>query len=516
MGDSIGIVSDDGAITEVVLNQSKRVDETHIVLEHVAGGLYLHRQIMLNGFDMFIGGEPVRHYVDFYAIGRELTDDSVIYVGSTYDDVPQLFECKDDADGSVLYRNISIPVFASEFNLSEDDEVRLTNFIGERGYECLATIISSRGMYTYGDMKQIVSVYEVIKGFAASHRTKTAERKTKRRYSKTLKQVECQTDPLIKAIAGRASGSHFSAADYWVGPDSKEIGGVQFGRELSIKTHGEKGRALMRVAAPPTADIMSHPSTYQIGARDQYFLDAAATLVFDGRKNISCAQLLKLCGFSNPYAENMAKTREYALNACKKARFLPICLDVTDSECKWQGKYQVSRSTIITTLAKWDIKETYVEGEENAVKDFEIICTGSPEEIMPLAAISREWEMITRISIEQEKFKTVKTSMADKLAWRYIVKQVYASGMSNTIKFETMFRDLDLDNIDEEERSMSPYEVKRRRERVIAKLGKMLKEKCDEKNNQRLFLSWKYTKDEKTGEVSGVKITPLKTTRALS
>ena len=502
--------------TEVAANPGSLVSEPHSVLCHVAGDFYLHKQVLLNGFDIIVNGEPLERSIEFFAKGSELGDDSIIYMGSTYDEAPQFFSISIENEG-ISSKWLFLPAGADELGLGEAESEELETFLQTRGYDCLATLVTRDGLHTYGHVKQLSALYSVLGSFAQQPTEEPSSSNEKRRYSKALKQIECQIDPLVRALAGRSAGAHFSAADYWDNGDSKGIDGIEFGRELAIKTNGRKsGLARMRVAAPQSADIMAHPSSYQMGAIDQYFLDAAATLVFDGRKIISCSQLLKLCGFSNPYAANMAKTREYALKACKKARFMPIFLDVTDSECKWRGDYQVSRSTITTTLAKWDIKETYVEGEEDAVKDFELLCSGAPEEVMPLAAISREWEMITRISIESEKFHTVKASISDKLAWRYIVKQVYASGISNTIRFDTMFRDLDLDNIDGEQRSMGPYDVKRRRDRVIAKIEKMLDEKCDPENKQRMFLSWEYTKDKKTGEVAGVKIVPLKNTPALS
>lgn len=508
MNGALDVVSDDGSVMTITPTSEAIPAKPHTVIEHVAGNLYLHRQVLMTGFDIVIDGKPLKRYVDFYALGENPDDEAIVYIGTRSDSIPDFFECRDESDGSTVYNCLSLAVCMSVFRFDDEDEAKLTAHMKSHGHDCLAVMVNKDGFYTYGELKRLASLYELF-GNLRHAQADDAKKAPKRRYTKSMKLVECQIDPLTKALSGRSHDNHLTAADYWPSLDDSPIDGVNFGPERSIKTSRD-GHAIMRVAAGDGADITSSENTYQIGALDQYFLDAAATLVFGGSKGFSCAQLLKLCGYNNPYATDMAKTREQALNACMKAAGTRVFIDTTEARRGTQrGKYRVTNSITVTNLAKWEIDVMRLEGEDGEViGDFDVRYSGSPEEVLPLAAISRDWEMITRISSSSEKFKGMRLTIQDRLAWRYILKQVNAGGLSNTIKLETMFRDIDLESIDAGQKSSAPREVNRRRARLVEKLAKMLDSKCKPGPGQ-LFKTWSYTKSRKTGEVDGFKITPL-------
>ena len=501
------VPTEDGPVTEVATNHEAEFPESHIVIGRVAGDLYQHREVLLNGFDIIIDGVPLEHTVDFYAVGRELTKESIIYIGTNDDETPSFFECRDDKTDEVYSKIISIPATAEAVGLSEDEERDLAEHLSGLGHNRLAVLVTNDGLYNYGDMQRLSMLY----GFLGSFRgTSKAEKNSpKRRYMKSVKLVECQIDPITKAVSGRSPDNHIAAPDYWPSLDDEPVDGIDYGPQKEIKTSAN-GYAIVRVAAAANTDIMGPTSSYQMGALDQYFLDTAATLVFSGRNGFTCSQMLSAMGYTNPYSNGMAQTRQQALKACMKAAYTPIYIDTTKSGRRSaDGKYRVTKSAIATRIANWDIDVQRLESEDGEIiQDFEVRFTGTPEEVMPIAAISRDWEMITRIPAADEKFKGMRLYMPERLAWRYILKQVHSRKVSNIIKFDTMFREIELDSLDGYSGDVSDEAIRKRRARLIAKLQKMLDQKC-KKGPGRMFESWSCTKNRKTGECDGFKIVTL-------
>ena len=361
---------------------------------------------------------------------------------------------------------------------------------------------------------------------------------SRRKQSTRVKSVEIPLDPITQQLF-RISKEHVEAMDYWGNDESDKEEDRELGTPITINT-GNGGSVVLRVGTSQE-DITTNPADYVLGFRDGFWYDYASTLAFSGQNEITGAQLLKMCGYSNPYAADMKKTMREAAAACAKAADTKISIDTTgEKRNKRKGNRKIIQSVRLTRLANWDVELLRLEGEDgepDEVYDFTLHLHGTPNEALPLASYTHARKMLTTAEREEWSFETVKrVSLEAKQMWHYVLRRIH-DHTNKTINLETMWNVLDFDSPevatavkekDGTERERTPEEVERatkkateaRRGRLLKTLEKMLTEKTGgkfhtDKNGvrqyqyQRLISGWSYSKDRKTGKVDGIKIKPL-------
>ncbi|MBM6868901.1 hypothetical protein [Collinsella tanakaei] len=360
----------------------------------------------------------------------------------------------------------------------------------------------------------------------------------RRKQSTRVKAVEIPLDPITQQLF-RISKERVEAEDYWGSDEEDKEEDRELGAPITIQT-GNGGSVVLRVGTSQE-DITTSPAEYVLGFRDGFWYDYASTLAFSGQNEITGAQLLKMCGYSNPYAANMRKTMSEAAAACSKAADTKMALDTTgETRNKRKGNRRIIQSVRLTRLANWDVELLRLEGEDGEpeeVYDFTLHLHGSPEEALPLASYTHARKMLTTAEREEWSFETVKrVSLEAKQMWHYVLRRIH-DNTNKTIRFETLWDVLDFDpptvaaKVKEKGgtvRKRTPEEIERatkkaieaRRGRLLKTLEKMLTEKTGgkfhtDKNGvrryqyQRLISGWSYSKDRKTGKVDGIKIKPL-------
>lgn len=303
---------------------------------------------------------------------------------------------------------------------------------------------------------------------------------------RTTKQVAL-IDPLTNAITDSSNGA-ITPADYF----------TDQGREIDT---GSGGVALLDIRASDDADI-DDVTTYVADNQTRYWLDHLYPLVLDAAGNgyeVHGSELLRHAGFKNPYDKKQEPVMRNAAKNIDKALKTRIGIDVTREKRKRRGDHKGLIESIelrplvdgIMTIDRYDD-----DGEE--VRDFTI--TVKPrvgEEVidaLPLAKYAQACGMLTNYTQDEITFPGIRQTLDDRRMWAYVLRRIKTRGLSGTIKFETMWKDLQVDE------GLSRESRRKKRTRMLGKLEKMLDQKKGD-----LFLSWTWKKDA-DGRVEGVQI----------
>lgn len=303
---------------------------------------------------------------------------------------------------------------------------------------------------------------------------------------RTTRQVAL-IDPLTNAITDSSNGA-ITPADYF----------TDQGREIDT---GGGGVALLDIRASDDADI-DDVTTYAADNQTRYWLDHLYPLVLDSAGNgyeVHGSELLRHAGFKNPYDKKQEPVMSNAFTNILKAMHTLIRIDVTREKRNKRGnnRHLIESTELLPIVGGTMTVDRYEEdGEE--VRDFTItVKPNIGEDVidkLPLAKYAQARGMLTNYTQDEIIFPGIRQTLDDRRMWAYVLRRIKTRGLSGTIKFETMWKDLQVDE------GLSKNARRMKRSRMLGKLEKMLDQKKGD-----LFLSWTWKKDA-DGRVEGVQI----------
>lgn len=315
---------------------------------------------------------------------------------------------------------------------------------------------------------------------------KTSYVRRKSHNIRTTRQVSL-IDPLTNAITDNSNGA-ITPADYF----------TDQGREIDT---GNGGVALLDIRASDDADI-DDVTTYVADNQTRYWLDHLYPLVLDSAGNgyeVHGSELLRHAGFKNPYDKKQEPVMSNAFTNILKAMHTLIRIDVTREKRNKRGnnRHLIESTELLPIVGGTMTVDRYEEdGEE--VRDFTItVKPNIGEDVidkLPLAKYAQARGMLTNYTQDEIIFPGIRQTLDDRRMWAYVLRRIKTRGLSGTIKFETMWKDLQVDE------GLSKNARRMKRSRMLGKLEKMLDQKKGD-----LFLSWTWKKDA-DGRVEGVQI----------
>lgn len=332
-----------------------------------------------------------------------------------------------------------------------------------------------------------------------------------RTYATKVKCIEALIDPVSRAATGRGKTS-LTPMMYWAS-DCR----------LDVPT-GNGGTVGLMVQARNDLDMTTaEPPDYMLNGADGYWLDLVSSLFYagDNTREVTGSQILMLAGYSNPYQESAWSVMADAARSIEKMMRTTVTIDTTtEARRKNRKRGEIMESTTIQPLANVHLSlEKIKTPDGDVVRDFTVtMAAATPDDAFPFASYARSREMITRIGQSEYKFKGLRPSLDARMAYHNILKRVHQETCSNTVKLNTMWRDLGLKepNVSATKRDGTPKTaaemekaredaVRKQHDRIIKQLEKML----DEAVKTGQLARWEWTKD-KSGRPDGFKITPIK------
>lgn len=349
--------------------------------------------------------------------------------------------------------------------------------------------------------------------------------------------VSLTMGPLTNALMARNDGA-IKPAEYF--------------KDTAVRVNTGSGFVMLDVRASDETEIDAAYREYQLNDRDRFWLDPLYTLAIEGGKTvIEGSEILKLRGYANPFASNSASTMRDALRSISKAVGTRVAIDVThEKRNRRKGRAKLVSSMRLQPVVNATIDLDRYEvtgsdgGTQEVIRDFTVnLQTAEPVESLPLAKYERARGMLTTASAGDFCFESIRNlSTDDRQMWSYVMRVVRSKGLSATILFETMWRNLEL-----RAPSVSPYAymdrsgrplsaptkdggapvnpgqaplaspeqveqrkidaVRKQHTRMVAKLEKMLDEKKAAGNDgsSAIFRDWSWHRDG-AGRIIGVKI----------
>ena len=331
--------------------------------------------------------------------------------------------------------------------------------------------------------------------------------------------TEVNTDPITNAVMSRVGKSAIGPLGYW-DEDGTEI------------YTGNGGHATVTLSTEVDGASMESPfDLYGLNERDRFWYDLATTLFFSGQEEVTGAQILRLCGYKNPYNKSSYLVMNEAVASFFKGMRTLVGINTSEERRNERRKNSEILETIDVTplfgvritLEKRAMWHT-VKGEngerkekQEVIYDFTLSLDGkTPNQAFPLSAYARSRSMLARIYRDEYEFKTVKPSLEARQVWYYILRRVH-SGISNSVNIESMWANLafpepKVAEVKKNGEKRSEKEVARARKdaitkqrgRVLATVEKML----DEFTERGKIAGWRYTVDKKTGVSKSLTILP--------
>lgn len=329
----------------------------------------------------------------------------------------------------------------------------------------------------------------------------------------------------------------------------------EYFKDTAVKVNTGGGFVMLDVRASEETEIDAAYREYQLNDRDRFWLDPLYTLAIEeGKTVVEGSEILKLRGYANPFASTSASTMRDAFRSINKAIGTRIAIDVTHEKRnrrKGHAKLVSSMRLQPVVNAIIDLDRYEVPGSDGnaqeVIRDFTInLQTVDPIESLPLAKYERARGMLTTATASDFRFESIRNlSTDDRQMWSYVLRIIRSKGLSATILFETMWRNLELRTpnvshyayvdrsgqplsaplkcggmpIDPAQAELATPEqieqrinnaVRKQQARMVSKLEKMLNEKkaagnSDAKRAAAIFQDWSWHKDE-VSRVTGVKI----------
>ena len=268
--------------------------------------------------------------------------------------------------------------------------------------------------------------------------------------------VKMPNDAVHKALLDRPKDTAIEAYQYF-DPEAKAI---------EIPTGGG-GYATVTIINDMPFDAMTE--AYRLSPVDRFWYEAVCSMAYEGMGVIRGSQLMTFNGWKNPYQENARKTMERALNSIAKMSRIRVGIDTTNEKKKRYRKLAESYGFRPVIDCNYDIMRF-----DDGTLDFEITLNttndGTPFGALPLAVYARDKKQLVSASREEMEFRTIKHLETDqRMMWRYVMRRMREQKTSNTIVFDTIFRNIGLENIDRFKRA-----------RMLSMLHKMLEERQED------------------------------------
>ena len=266
-------------------------------------------------------------------------------------------------------------------------------------------------------------------------------KKAERRPALRVESLLMPNDPLTKAMFGRGE-NHLSAYEYMSGSPRK----VRTGKNISAT-----------ILLENDFEVTDAFEAYQLNDVDRFWLEAVCSIAKEGHTEITGYDILKVSGFSNPYSKSMQKTMRGAFTSINKAVRTRILIDTTDEHEAYSKKRGVDIRQALTLNPIVDAKVSIMSLADGSA-DFSIKLnvdeTGDPISALPLARYATDKRQLISASCDDFDFKSIRRmTLEHRRMWRYVVRRITERGTSNTILFETMFKELSFESITRQKKS---------------------------------------------------------------
>ena len=310
------------------------------------------------------------------------------------------------------------------------------------------------------------------------------QKRQRRKSNVTTKQVVMPNDAITNAFFGRESNA-IQPWDYFNHDTPKKA--------LPVAT-GNNGYANVIVIQDANTTIDAAIETYRMTPEDRFWLEAICSLARDGYKVISGSDLLKFNGYQNPYQASAQETMRRAYQSVRKMHYMRIAIDTTKENSKRYPNLSKSYDEQPLVDCGWRVMRF-----EDGSLDFEIVLNlmrdGTPLGALPLAVYAADKNQLLLAERTDFEFRTVKRlELHQRLMWRYVLRRMKDKTTSTTIVFDTIFKNIGLDDLDRFKRA-----------RMLSTLHKMLEER--QKDGA---LTFKWNRDKNGKAEYSVTITPVK------
>lgn len=257
---------------------------------------------------------------------------------------------------------------------------------------------------------------------------------------------------------------------------------------------GRKGEVGITILHDSGTTIDSAIETYRMTPEDRFWLEAICSLARDGHRVIRGSDLLKFNGYNNPYAKTMAETMERAFTSVRRMWRLRIGIDTTNELKGYRGLVASYDERPIVDCT-WRLLKF-----DDGTSDFEIILhtdyDGTPIGALPLAVYATDKQQLLFAERSDLDFETIgRLTLDHRLMWRYVLRRIKDKKTSETIVFDTIFKNIGLKDMDRFKRS-----------RMLSVLHKMLEERRSEG-----ALTFTWNRDKNGRAEYSVTITPRAT-----
>jgi len=297
------------------------------------------------------------------------------------------------------------------------------------------------------------------------------QKRRRRKSNVTTKQVVMPNDAITNAFFGRESNA-IQPWDYFNHDTSKKA--------LSVAT-SNNGHANVVVIHDAETTIDAAIETYRMTPEDRFWLEAICSLARDGYTVISGSDLLKFNGYQNPYQTSARDTMRRAYQSVRKMHRMRIAIDTTKENSKRYPNLAKSYDEQPLVDCGWRVMRF-----DDESLDFEITLNltkdGTPLGALPLAVYARDKKQLLLAKRTDFEFKTIgKLTLEHRLMWRYVLRRMKDKTTSPTIVFDTIFKNIGLENVDRQKRS-----------KMLTVLHKMLDER---KKDGTLTFTWNRDKN---------------------
>lgn len=240
--------------------------------------------------------------------------------------------------------------------------------------------------------------------------------------------------------------------------------------------------------------------TYQLSPIDGFWYETIVSINYnDGKEPITKmrgSDLLRFNGYVNPYQDSTRGTMKSAYDCVRKMAYtLRVAIDATNEHKRYENVAEVYKEQPIIDA------NVSVMRFDDGTEDFEIeLNTTMGKEAftaLPFARYASDKEQIITMKRADMEFETVKRLRIEhRMMWRYVWRRVCEQKTSNTIVFDTIFRNIGLEGI-----------TKQKRSQMLGVLHKMLKERRNQgvitfdwtKNGNRDYSVTVQVEDSKKG-----------------
>lgn len=248
-------------------------------------------------------------------------------------------------------------------------------------------------------------------------------------------------DPVSRALFERNSGA-LVPQDYWI-HDTED--------DPKLIDTGPKMQAALAIKASPDAD-MQDETTYMLNATDQFWMEAAGSLALQNQYEILGSDLLRLRGYKNPYQGGMEPIMSEAADVFMRLSSTKVWISTVGENKSYDGKLQVEYGPQFQSLVDCHVQVLRNRGH----MDFKLTLLTTPGEeplaAFPLLMYSKDKREMLLLSQEDFSFPTLRLRKEHRLMWNYILKRLRAKRAVNTILFDTMFRNIGMQDIDRNKR----------------------------------------------------------------